>query len=57
MLCVAIQGYAKRNNVLRGDKGWLDLKLDNFCSFLTLIAGALRGCARLYEAERGFAWR
>ena len=48
--------HDKSKDFLYG-KGWLDLKLDNFCSFLTLIAGALRGCARLYEAERGFAWR
>ena len=65
---MAVQGYAKRNDVLRGGKGWHNLRLDNFCSlyglmqtvfcfFLTLRAGAVRSCARLYEAERSFAWR
>ena len=61
MLCVAIQGCAKRSDLLRGGKGWHDLKLDNFCSlfcltqtlfcsFLTIRAGAVRGYTKLCKA-------
>ena len=62
---MAAQGYAKRNDVLRGGKGWHDLRMVNFyslyglmqtvfCSFLTLRAGVVRGYIRLCKAIRSY---
>ena len=63
---MAVQGYTKRNDVLRGGKGWHDLRMVNFyslyglmqtvfCSFLTLRAGVVRGYIRLCKAIRSRA--